>query len=537
MKFRRSTSFGSLPVRVKRPGQGRAGHPFLSIPPFPRRRLDNFEASTTVAHLSDDQVDELLVRIREARVGGLYWGAQPDLGPRKVALGISEIASARDEIDPWHLLASATEITCEKGDPLQLIAGLFGVPVLHPDDPRSARLINRVQLRELLRAALGSTLLRNPFTGEPMAWSEAVALCGEWRTLIDANRPIAAVYGFAGWKRSTTEALLWNGQSGQIFDRGPAELGVAQAAAVWRSRMEPDLLAQLAEAGVRLIEVEDGFIRSAGLGANCVPPQSIVVDAEGIYFDGRTPSALERILQEETFTPDLLLRVEALIHRIRALGLSKYDVGQQQLARRSSRAHVLVPAQVEDDRAVLSVDGPPLTNYELLKRVRAARPDAYILFKPHPDVEAGHRKGAVPDQLALTIADEIVREGTISSWIDLVDEIHVNSSLAGFEALLRGKAVVTYGVPFYAGWGMTTDLGTVPERRTARRSLSELAAAALLLYPRYSDPVTNLPCSAEVVIARMADTMQRGSRNPGALVLARRLQGWLNRRLRRTLAS
>lgn len=370
-----------------------------------------------------------------------------------------------------------------------------------------------------------------------MAWSEAVALCGEWRTLIDANRPIAAVYGFAGWKRSTTEALLWNGQSEQIFDRGPAELGVAQAAAVWRSRMAPDLLAQLAEAGVRLIEVEDGFIRSAGLGANCVPPQSIVVDAEGIYFDGRTPSALERILQEETFTPDQLLRVEALLHRIRALGLSKYDVGQQQLARRSSRAHVLVPAQVEDDRAVLSVDGPPLTNYELLKRVRAARPDAYILFKPHPDVEAGHRKGAIPDQLALTIADEIVREGTISSWIDLVDEVHVNSSLAGFEALLRGKAVVTYGVPFYAGWGMTTDLGTVPERRTARRSLSELAAAALLLYPRYSDPVTNLPCSAEVVIARMADTLQRGSRDQGALVLARRLQGWLNRRLRRTLAS
>ena len=80
----------------------------------------------------------------------------------------------------------------------------------------------------------------------------------------------------------------------------------------------------------------------------------------------------------------------------------------------------------------------------------------------------------------------------------MVDEVHVNTSLAGFEALLRGKAVTTYGVPFYAGWGLTRDLGPVPARRTAKRSIDELVAAALLIYPRYLDPVTGLPCPAEV---------------------------------------
>jgi capsular polysaccharide export protein len=487
-----------------------------------------------VQHLSDDEVDSLLVLIRDAKVGGPYWGAQPDLGARGYALSLADVAAKREQVDPWHLLAGAREITCSSGDPLQIIAGLLGIPVRRSDDPGPARLLDGAVLRDSLRTAFGPNLPCDPFTGEPLHWTDAIGLCRQWRELIDANRRIAAIYGFAGWKRATTEPLLWNGSDEQRFDRDPAELRSGEAVAIWRSRTSPARLAELQAAGVSLVEVEDGFIRSAGLGANCIPPQSIVVDPLGIYFDGRSPSLLEQMLQDGDFTAHLLDRVEALRERIRALGLSKYGVGHQQLARRSPKPHVLVPAQVEDDRAVLSVAGPPLTNLDLLKQVRTNRPGAYILFKPHPDVEAGHRKGAIADHAALAIADEIVREGSIASWIDLVDEVHVNSSLAGFEALLRGKRVVTYGVPFYAGWGLTTDLGPVSERRTAKRSLSELAAASLLLYPRYVDPVTNLPCSPEIVIARMANSRQR---DDGPLVLARRLQGWLKRLLQRNTAS
>jgi capsular polysaccharide export protein len=439
----------------------------------------------------------------------------------------------RDKVDPWHLLAGAGEIACRKDDPLALIAGLLGVPVRQPEGTEAARVPNGATLRELLRASLGPDLPSDPFTGEAMPWPEAIALCRHWRELIDANRGIAGIYGFAGWKRATTEPLLWDGLTERRFDRDPAELGTGQSVAVWRSRTSAARLGELEKVGVALIEVEDGFIRSAGLGADCIPPQSIIVDPVGIYFDGRSPSALEKVLRDGEFTADLLSRVEALLERIRALGLSKYDAGHQRLERRSSRPHVLVPAQVEDDRAVLAVDGPPLTNLELLKRVREAWPEAYILFKPHPDVEAGHRKGAIADPVVLSFADEIVREGSIASWIDLVDEVHVNSSLAGFEALLRGKAVVTYGVPFYAGWGLTKDQGSVPPRRSARRSLSEVAAAALILYPRYVDPVTNLPCSPEVVIARLESAATQPAGKVGALVLARRLQGWLKRRFRR----
>src|SRR5205085_11086441 len=144
----------------------------------------------------------------------------------------------------------------------------------------------------------------------------------------------------------------------------------------------------------------------------------------------------------------------------------------------------------------------------------------YILYKPHPDVVAGHRRGAVPDRNCLEYADEIVGEVPIGSLIDMVDEVHVNTSLAGFEALLRGRRVTTSGVPFYAGWGLTCDLGPVPSRRTATRTIDELVAATLLLYPRYLDPVTGLPCPAEVVVARLCDDDER---DPGMLVGMRRL--------------
>src|SRR5205823_881936 len=140
-----------------------------------------------------------------------------------------------------------------------------------------------------------------------------------------------------------------------------------------------------------------------------------------------------------------------------------------------------------------------VSNLELLERVRQQAPDAYIIYKPHPDVLAGHRRGAVPDRLCLQHADQLVSDVPIASLLEMVDEVHVNTSLAGFEALLRGKLVTAYGVPFYAGWGLTRDLGPIPSRRTAVRTIDELVAATLLLYPRYVDPVTGLPCPAETI--------------------------------------
>ena len=169
---------------------------------------------------------------------------------------------------------------------------------------------------------------------------------------------------------------------------------------------------------------------------------------------------------------------------------------------------MLVPGQVEDD-ASIRLGSPQLrSNLELLGAVRERHPDAFILYKPHPDVEAGFRRGHIPRQRAASLADLIVSKGSILHLIGVCDQVETITSLAGFEALLRGKPVATHGQPFFAGWGLTEDLCPV-SRRTRRRSVDELVAAALILYPRYIDPVTGLACSPELLVKRLAAAGRR----------------------------
>jgi capsular polysaccharide export protein len=188
---------------------------------------------------------------------------------------------------------------------------------------------------------------------------------------------------------------------------------------------------------------------------------------------------------------------------------------------------ILVPGQVEDDRSVILGGAGIAGNLDLLTRVRAANPDAYIVYKPHPDVDAGHRRGAIADPVAARLANRIVRDISSAAMVLAVDEIHTLTSLVGFEALLRGRRVVVYGQPFYVGWGLTADQAP-PPRRSRKLTIEQLVAGTLILYPRYLDPVTRLPCGPEVIIDRLADpTLWRA----GPLVTLRRLQGAAARRL------
>jgi capsular polysaccharide export protein len=196
-----------------------------------------------------------------------------------------------------------------------------------------------------------------------------------------------------------------------------------------------------------------------------------------------------------------------------------------------ARNRILVPGQVEDDLSVRLGGGSIRDNLALLARVRAANPDALILYKPHPDVEAGHRRGALPAALTEKFADRVIR-GSTATILAEIDEVHTLTSLTGFEALLRRRKVVVYGRPFYAGWGLTSDC--LPIRRGRRLTLEELVAGVLILYPRYLDPVTRLPCAAEIAVDRLA---RPELWRPGPVVAARRLHGLMERRWSRFWAS
>ena len=103
------------------------------------------------------------------------------------------------------------------------------------------------------------------------------------------------------------------------------------------------------------------------------------------------------------------------------------------------------------------------------------------------------------------LADIVLTGTEPTALIDAVDEVWTLTSLLGFEALVRGRPVTCLGTPFYAGWGLTTDLGRVPARRAMGASLTGLVHATLIDYPRYLDPVTNMPCPVEVLIDRIAE--------------------------------
>jgi capsular polysaccharide export protein len=519
-----------------------ANHSLLRIPPFPGARVQSFvEWSGAVA-----DPRKVAAALREWKVGGTYWAEQPDLPEHPIVVRSPAAANAASNLlperpvviwdrrggdcDPWHMLTGATALVAQADDEVRLIAALLGVPC-YDFDPR-AGLIGPVGIdaERSVAESLCRTLFENPFTGEAMDALAAVELCGFWRRLIDANRRLDGGIGFGFWKQDHVAPLLWDGSSTFRFLRGAESANSTDCLAVWRAKVPAAEMAELEHRHVMLIEVEDGFLRSRGLGADCIPPLSITVDHLGAHFDPSQPSELEQLLQDGCFDEELLDRARELRQLIVEAGIGKYERGTAVLDRRvADRRHILVPGQVEDDRAVLAGGCGLVSNLELLRRVREQAPDAYVLYKPHPDILAGHRRGVVNDRDCLQFADEIVGELPIASLIDLVDEVHVNTSLAGFEALLRGKKVTTYGVPFYAGWGLTRDLGPVPKRRSATRSVDELVAATLLIYPRYVDPVTGLPCPAEIVVARLSVS---DDRRAGLIVGMRRLQGKFMRRLR-----
>jgi capsular polysaccharide export protein len=435
--------------------------------------------------------------------------------------------------DPWPLLDAAAGVRLPENDPRALLAFASGVPLTLVAPDGTERAANEHDRDHLLTAYLMGWSWTDPFTQSAVSALEAIALCGMWRRLIDANRQIQSVMGIAYWKKPTVTPLLWGG-SKVPYGRSLQDLPEGAGVAIWRARLSASQQRAITEAQPVIIEIEDGLIRSAGLGADCVPPLSIIVDAAGPHFVPGEPSELERLLQEGEFPADLLTRARALREAIVAGGLSKYETGgAEPLARPGgARRHVLVPGQVEDDRAVTSGGALP-SNLELLRRARAdAGPDAYLIYKPHPDVLAGHRRGLIAEADLAMLADRAETSSPMASLIAMVDELHVNSSLAGFEALMRGKTVTVHGVPFYAGWGLTHDRGPVPARRTARRTLDEVVAAALLLYPRYLDPETGLPCPAEVLVVRLTTGSSKFGVGARAVVAFRRSAGQIKRLLR-----
>ena len=309
--------------------------------------------------------------------------------------------------------------------------------------------------------------------------------------------------GFSLWKKRHLRHFLSGPQL--RFVRSTRQLPAEATAVVWGSR--PAKLS----ASMKIIRVEDGFLRSAGLGADLAQPLSWSFDDIGIHYDPSRPSRLETLLATTVFDEDLMARASALRRRITAAGITKYNLrGAPWLPPQTKARIILVPGQVADDASILFGAADIKTNLHLSQAVRAANPDAWIVYKPHPDIAARLRRKGVDDTEIARHCDEVLHDASMADVLTSVDEVHTLTSLTGFEALLRGKQVTCYGSPFYAGWGLTRDIHPLPRRKRSLR-LNELVAAALILYPTYVSSRTNRYTTPERTIDEIISLSDRSS--------------------------
>ncbi len=318
-------------------------------------------------------------------------------------------------------------------------------------------------------------------------------------------------FGIRHWKRYNVLPFLRSRQNKVVFARtveGAIAEGIKAGddVVVWGAR-EPGGLEKLLEiTGRPLLRMEDGFLRSVGLGSDFSRPSSLVLDPDGIYFDPSRLSRLEKILCETDFDEALLAKAARVREKLLSSRLSKYNHQQGEtldLSAASGRKICFVPGQVADDASLAKGCVDVRDNASLLRLVRKNNPDAFIVYKPHPDVTSGNRKGKVNAEVLESCCDLVVEKGSIADILEQVDEVHTMTSLVGFEAVIRGIRVHVYGRPFYAGWGLTTDKYPV-ERRGRQLSIDALVAGALLLYPEYYDWDSKLFCDAETVIDKLS---------------------------------
>ena len=239
---------------------------------------------------------------------------------------------------------------------------------------------------------------------------------------------------------------------------------------------------------------EDGFIRSLALGVDGSPSFSIVEDNIGIYYDATSASSLENILNNYNFELDVILIKDAkkAIALIVENHISKYNnaINLPSDFFKDDKPKVLVIAQTAGDA---SLKYGMLENYTTDDMINAAiseNPNAQVYLKVHPDVITGKKKSDIDIESAKKRCIIIEENLNPLSLLKHFSKVYTKTSQMGFEALLVGCECICFGMPFYAGWGITTDK-SICARRKRVLSIEEVFAGAYILYTRYYNPYTN----------------------------------------------
>jgi len=379
-----------------------------------------------------------------------------------------------------------------------------------------AETINRTQYRRSLDQLFYMTHIYlpkyiNPVTGGQWSLEECLDhVCLQKQYFVRNARKHVAI-GITPWKRryishflrSPYGSLRFSKKNDYEFDETPLYWSYRDS----YNRYSSESKNNSKKVHSKTVRVEDGFVRSIGLGSDYVAPSSLVFDDRGLYFNAKDSSELEVLLNEYRCSRVEIARGRVIRNALCESNISKYNLGVNQVQKPDTycadqRTKILVIGQVDGDQSLLRGTDQIKTNDQLLLSVKDRNPDAYIVYKPHPDVVSGNRKGAIGRRTAIQCVDETEYSSNLLECLKICTEVHTMTSLSGFEALLRDKRVVTYGMPFYAGWGLTTDI-LACSRRTTVRTIDELVYICLIKYPYYIHPESGEFVSIETLIDSM----------------------------------
>jgi capsular polysaccharide export protein len=475
--------------------------------------------------------DIIKAAVKENPEASIYLKVHPDVlsGKKKSDLNFDDLDSSisiiSENINPISLLKHFSKVytkTSQMGFEA-ILSGCecvcFGMPFyagwgLTDDRVKCDRRRKRLTKEEVFAASyILYSSYYNSYTKKTTNILDIIEHIIKYRDLETKTDKKVLLFGFSLWKHNFIKPFLKEYKSENIKFINPLTSSALEEALrkgldnnseilIWGKKEFPEIEDFALNYNLTLKRVEDGFIRSVGLGSDLTQAYSLIFDDLGIYFDPTQESRLENIIQNSTFSCSLLLEAKTLQDKIIKTKISKYNsYSEIDLKLPKNKKIILAIGQVEND-ASIKFGANNMTNLELLQQIRNNNNNSFIIYKPHPDVLSGNRPGNIPKDEVLKYADINLKEGNLHSLINTSDEIHTMTSLTGFEALLLGKNVTTYGMPFYAGWGLTNDINpmNLGERRSRKINLLELIASTLILYPRYLSPTNLNFCEAGVLI-------------------------------------
>ena len=259
----------------------------------------------------------------------------------------------------------------------------------------------------------------------------------------------------------------------------------------WGHRANEDLEAFVRSKDIEFIRCEDGYLHSVSSNSRRLPPISVCFDKTGIYYNSRKPSDLETLLNTYDFNNDKKIETTAkkYLQVIKDTGLSKYNNPENAEVSGyglKTKRRVLIIGQVARDASIVYGCEKKYSYQDIIDLVYSENPEAEIIYRPHPYVlrdKPTHADEINTHNGAVKIVSNSV---SLKASLDGVDHVYTISSLAGFEALVRGVKVTCLGAPFYSGWGLTDDRQKVA-RRTRKLTIEQVFACAYILYPKYYD--------------------------------------------------